>query len=99
MSKPAYQFDYAGMYAGMTEADESPLEPGVYLSPARSTFTAPSSSIPDGQWPRWNGASWELVNLPAPANKNNAVSKLQAFLNDNPDVAALLSSNDGGANV
>lgn len=99
MSRTAYQFSHAGMYTGMTDADESPLEPGVYLLPARSTFVKAPLTWPDGQWPRWNGAGWELVTAPAPANDNDPVTKLRAFLNENPDVAALLQSNDGGANV
>lgn len=93
MSKTAYQFDPAGLYQGETAADESPLEPGVYLLPARCTLVAPPADVPDGKWPRWNGKAWDLVNRPAPAapaNDNDPVAKLQAFLASNPDVAALL---------
>lgn len=92
-TKTAYQYDRAGLFAGKTEADESPLEPGVFLLPARSTFTAPPESVPEDKWPRWNGRAWDLVNRPAPAapaNDNDPVAKLQAFLASNPDVAALL---------
>lgn len=92
-TKTAYQYDRAGLFAGTTEADESPLEPGVFLLPARCTFTAPPDSVPDDKWPRWNGRAWGLVNRPAPAasaNDNDPVAKLQAFLASNPDVAALL---------
>ena len=31
-----YQYDLAGLFQGTTEADESPLEPGVYHYPART---------------------------------------------------------------
>lgn len=88
----AYQYDRAGLYQGQTEADESPLEPGVYLLPARSTFTAPPMDIPDDRWPRWNGVAWDLVNRPQhPAvTHDDPVAKLQQFLAANPDVAALL---------
>lgn len=88
----AYQFDRAGLFVGTTEADESPLEPGVYLLPARSTLAAPPADVPAEQWPRWNGTRWELVAKPQPAaaNDNDPVAKLQAFLASNPDVAALL---------
>lgn len=88
----AYQFDHAGLFVGIAEADESPLEPGVYLLPARCTLVAPPTNIPDDQWPRWNGAEWQLVTRPQPAaaNNNDPVAKLQAFLAANPDVAALL---------
>lgn len=91
---PAYQYDHAGLYAGITEADESPLEPGVYLLPARCTLTPPPADVPADKWPRWNGHAWELVNrpapAPAPANDNDPVAKLRDFLAANPDVAAIL---------
>lgn len=91
MSKIAYQYDYAGLYAGKTEADESPLEPGVYLLPARSTLTEPPAAIPEGKWPRWNGAVWDLVTRPAVAELS-ATDKLKEFLEQNPDVAALINA-------
>lgn len=92
MRKTAYQFDYAGLFIGFTEADESPLEPGVYLLPARCTLTPPPDAAED-TWPRWNGSAWQLVTRPqpdAPANDNDPVAKLRDFLAANPDVAALL---------
>lgn len=88
----AYQYDTAGLYQGETVADPSPLEPGKYLIPARCTLVQPPS-VPEGKWPRWNGAGWDLVTKPAPANDNDPVAKLQAFLNSNPEVAALLDIN------
>lgn len=99
-AKVAYQYDVAGLYQGETEADESPLEPGVFLLPARCTFTPPPEQVPDDRWPRWNGVAWELARrrkVPdAQAADVDPVEKLRAFLAGNPDVAALLST-DGGA--
>ena len=91
-TKTAYQFDTAGLYVGETVADESPLEPGVYLLPARCTLIAPPADVPDDKWPRWTGKAWQLVNRPkpAPANDNDPVAKLRDFLAANPDVAAVL---------
>jgi hypothetical protein len=88
----AYQFDRAGLYQGETLADESPLEPGVWLLPARCTLKAPPAEIPDDRWPRWNGVAWDLVNRPRPSApaEDDPVAKLQQFLAANPDVAALL---------
>ena len=89
--KVVYQTDRAGFYCGMTEADESPLEPGVYLLPARSTLTEPPAEIPEGKWPRWNGAVWDLVTRPV-VTELSATDKLKEFLEQNPDVAALINA-------
>lgn len=93
--KPAYQYDFSGMFTGITEADASPLEPGVFLVPGRSTLVRPPDDLPADKWPRWNGSAWELITRPLPANDDNdPVAKLRDFLAANPDVAALL--NQGG---
>ncbi|UOV84364.1 hypothetical protein [Klebsiella pneumoniae] len=89
-TKPAYQIDSAGHFVCETVADESPLEPGTYLVPAGAVLKAPPKKWAADKWPRWNGAKWELVTKPAPANDNDPVAKLQAFLVANPDVAAIL---------
>ncbi|ANN86125.1 tail fiber protein [Enterobacter phage Arya] len=99
-TKAVYQYDLAGMYTGQTDADESPLEPGVFLIPARCVEVAPPE-FTGGQWPRWNGAKWELITV-APANDNqpeSPVDKLREFLNANPDVAALIGATNEASNV
>ncbi len=75
----AYQYNHAGYWIGTTEADPSPLEPGKYLVPARCTLTEPPHEFPDGKWPRWNGASWDLVNVPAVV-KPSIMERLKAAL-------------------
>lgn len=92
-TKTVYQYDLAGMYIGHTDADESPLEPGVFHIPARCVEVEPPEFTGD-QWPRWNGAKWELIAV-APANDNqpaSPVDKLREFLNANPDVAELIGN-------
>lgn len=89
----AYQYDPAGLYVCATVADESPLEPGVLLLPARTTLIEPPAAVSDDQWPRWDGSRWVLVNKPVLAQPDcgdDPVAKLTAFLAANPDVAALL---------
>lgn len=94
-TKLAYQFDLAGLFVGITEADESPMEPGEFLLPARCTFTPPPApdDVPADKWPRFVGQSWILANRPAPPAEVEApdpVEKLRLYLEENPDVAALL---------
>lgn len=92
-AKTAYQFDLAGLYLCETVAHESPLEPGVFHVPARCTLTPPPADVPDDKWPRWNGSSWDIVIRPQASKvANDPLTKLQAFLSDNPDVAALIAS-------
>ena len=54
-----------GIYVGPGTADESPLEPGVFLIPAHSTTVAPPAA-PPGQQRRWTGAAWVLEDIPEP---------------------------------
>ena len=91
-----YQYNTAGLYQGETDADESPLEPGVLLMPARTTRTPPPTDIPAGRWPRWDGVAWELATKPHAPAAPDPVAKLQAFLNENPDVAALIEQPAAG---
>lgn len=60
------QLDDDGYLTGLTAADESPLEPGVWLYPARSVDAEPPS-IPDGHRARWVGGAWVVAAPPAPA--------------------------------
>lgn len=58
-----YQYNPDGYYIGVDEADESPLEPGVFLVPASST-PEPPPEPQDGKIQRWNGSEWVLEDLP-----------------------------------
>lgn len=98
MIRAAYQYDHAGLCVGATVADESPLEPGVWLLPARSTLVPPPDEWPEDKWPRWNGAAWELITRPTAQPAIDPVAKLRDFLSNNPDVAALLQFGAGAAN-
>lgn len=91
MTKTVYQTDRAGHYVGETTADESPLEPGVFLMPAGTVPRAPPKTWPDDKWPRWSGKRWELIQKPQAATAYDPVAKLAAFLAANPDVAAIIN--------
>lgn len=62
--KQVCQLNASGYFIGLASAQESPLEPGVFLLPGGSIDTAPPA-IPEGQRAKWNGA-WVLENLPQP---------------------------------
>ena len=64
MSQTIYNYDpITRIFTGASEADESPLEPGVYLIPAHATTTAPPKPK-KGQVARWrvDDGEWELID-------------------------------------
>lgn len=83
MSKIVYQFDEKGFYLYPTEADESPLEPGVYLFPRNTTEIKPPT-VTGNQKAKWNGKTWIIETFDSfdPANK------IIDFFLKNPDVWA-----------
>lgn len=88
--KTVYQTNYSGLFIGKTLADESPLQPGVFLIPAGCVEQAPPTSWPDDQWPRWNGFQWQLIQKPQVQEAASAEAKLAEFLAQNPDVLQLI---------
>jgi hypothetical protein len=62
--KQVCQLDASGYFTGMTTADASPLESGVYLIPG-GCIEAAAPVIPEGQRAKWNGA-WVFEEIPQP---------------------------------
>jgi hypothetical protein len=60
-TKTVYQTSPQGLFIGITEADESPLEPGVFLIPGGCVETPPPL-IPENKAAHWNGKAWQLVD-------------------------------------
>ena len=59
-----YHFDQVtGAHVGMSDADESPLEPGVFLIPSFATELAPPVA-PEGQFAAFDGSRWALKDIP-----------------------------------
>jgi hypothetical protein len=56
-----YQTNHLGIFVGSVKADESPLEPGVYLLPGGCVETPPPT-IPEHKAAWWNGNAWQLVD-------------------------------------
>lgn len=63
--KQVIQLDADGYFVCFTTADESPLEPGVFLIPG-GCIEAEPPTIPAGKRARWTGASWVFEDLPEP---------------------------------
>jgi hypothetical protein len=64
--KNAYSFHpETGTFIGIDFAQESPLEPGVFLLPAGATFVEPPQ-VPEGKQAVWKGGSWEVQDIPEP---------------------------------
>ena len=56
------QLDDNGNFVGTTFADESPLEPGIYLIP-RNAVIAEIPEVPQGFVAKYENDSWVLVEL------------------------------------
>lgn len=57
------QLDDAGYFLGPAEADESPLEPGVFLIPGGAVDAAPPA-IAGSQRAKWNGSGFVFEDIP-----------------------------------
>ena len=53
-------------FVGASTADESPLEPGVYIIPAHATEIAPPEFDAATQTCRFNNGKWDVVDIPVP---------------------------------
>lgn len=63
--KIVYQTTHDGRFAGEVVADESPLEPGVYLIPAGCVEVAPPETS-EGFFARWDDGEWSIEAKPEP---------------------------------
>ncbi|WP_338522409.1 hypothetical protein NUH87_19940 [Pseudomonas batumici] len=59
-TKTVYQVNRMGVYVGPVTADESPLEPGIFLIPGGCVESAPPEA-PEHKAAYWNGRAWQLV--------------------------------------
>ncbi len=57
--KTVYLYDTNGLFTGTYNAQESPLEPGVYIKPDLSTDIVPVHA--DKTWPRFANGTWSTV--------------------------------------
>ena len=64
-SRFVIQLDADGYFLCPTEADESPLEPGVFLIPG-GAVDAPHPVTPENHLAKWDGSSWIYEEIPTP---------------------------------
>jgi hypothetical protein len=60
-TKQVYQTNHVGLFVGLVLAEESPLEPGVFLIPGGCISTPPPEA-PEFKAARWSGKAWELLD-------------------------------------
>ena len=60
-TKTVFQTDRLGLFTGTAEAEESPLEPGVFLIPGGCVEVAPPK-IPANKGACWSNGKWVLVD-------------------------------------
>lgn len=60
--KIVYQTNHNGLYVGTVEAEESPLDPGVFLIPGGCVEVPPPVEIPEFKVARWDRKQWQLVD-------------------------------------
>lgn len=82
--KTVHSFDYAtGRYLGpvvLTEADMSPLEPGVYLVPGNCVELEPPAYVRSDAL-QWGGSDWVVIDLPQAVEESPAPVKTIDELN------------------
>lgn len=61
--KVVYQTNHLGLYVGPVEAEESPLEPGVFLIPGGCVALPPPTDIPPFKAACWTGKIWQLLDF------------------------------------
>jgi hypothetical protein len=72
--KTVVQLDRQGYFMGTTIADQSPLEPGVYLMPA-GTIDVALPVIPDNHCARWVHNRWTFELLPEIVAAENQIAR------------------------
>ncbi|RUT39789.1 hypothetical protein WG29040_05580 [Pseudomonas sp. PAMC 29040] len=61
-TRTVYQTNHLGLYVGPVEAEESPMEPGVFLIPGGCVQVPPPTDIPALKAACWTGKRWQLLD-------------------------------------
>jgi hypothetical protein len=71
--KQVIQLDHNGYFVGFANADESPLEAGVFLMPA-GCIDAPAPSVPEEKLAKWVG-EWVFEDIQLEAEQEKEVEE------------------------
>lgn len=79
-----------GIFIGAAEADESPLEEGVWLIPANATTTPPPSTE-IGQQAVFSNGAWQVLVIPTPSppTQEQVIAKYESALDAHLDAVAV----------
>lgn len=75
--KPVYLFDASGLFAGVYDAQEDPMQAGSFITPTASTDIAPPS-IQAGQQLRWSAGSWVVEPVATNAVPQPSLEEVKA---------------------
>ena len=77
MSKIVYLFDETTKeFNGSWECQESPLEPGIHITPTHSTEIAAPSFNSETETCVWNGSGWAVSAIPVPEIKSVPIADI-----------------------
>lgn len=84
MQKIVSQLDRDGYFVAPTAADESPLEPGVFLIPALAVDVAPPAEIAAGKRAKLTAGKWVFDDIPHKSDQEHPAEAAPAIPACNP---------------
>ena len=93
--KKVYLYDENGLFTGTYNAQESPLEPGIYIAPNLSTDIKPIHT--DKTWPKFANGAWSNIpdNRGIVWDKASGVQIEYGELGDLPNNLTAIAKPDG----
>lgn len=90
-----YLFDENGKYTGEYNAQESPLEPGAFIFPEKSTLINPPSFL-NNEFAVFDGIAWRIeTEPPPPISPQPTIEELRAQMILTPAQARIKLANLG----